>query len=182
MTVSKEQIAGVTCYVATPTIDNAKDKVILLPDAFGVKTPQQLLADDFVTNGFKVVTIDYPDRSFKLKNKSLDFWGRLAATAKVTSPSLDKVIAALKEEGATKFGATGRHTFDLAFDNIIQCAVVSHLSLLNLPDDLEVTHIILVALSLHTWVTVLGDLSNPLVKTGNEGSSLARGTIQSQIQ
>jgi len=66
-----------------------------------------------------------------------------------------------------------RHTLDLAFDNIIQCAVVSHLSLLNLPDDLEVTHIILVALSLHTWVTVLGDLSNPLVKTGNEGSSLA---------
>lgn len=39
-------------------------------------------------------------------------------------PSLDKVIAALKEEGVTKFGATGycfggRYTFDLAFDNII---------------------------------------------------------------
>lgn len=39
----------------------------------------------------------------------------------------------------------GRYTFDLAFDNIIQCAVVSHPSLLNLPEDLEVTHIILIA-------------------------------------
>ncbi|KAG1878704.1 hypothetical protein C8R48DRAFT_768260 [Suillus tomentosus] len=100
-------IAGVTCYVATPTVDYAKDKVILLlPDGFGVKTPQQLLADDVVRNGFKAL---------KLKNKSLDFWGRLAATAKVTRPSLDKVIAAFKEEGVTKFGTTShcfgcRHT------------------------------------------------------------------------
>jgi dienelactone hydrolase len=62
-----------------------------------------------------------------------------------TRPSLDKVIAVLKEESVTKFGATaycfgGRYTFDLAFDNVIQCIVVSHPSLFTVPDDLKVTH------------------------------------------
>ncbi|KAG1898558.1 uncharacterized protein F5891DRAFT_1190631 [Suillus fuscotomentosus] len=142
MTVSKEHIAGVTCYV---TIDYAKDKVILLPDAFGVKTPQQLLADDLSETASRFAqTID----------KSLDFWGWLAATAKVTRPSLDKVIVALKGRCYQVWGhgssfstqslfpldlmcTAGRHTLNLAFNNITQCAVVSHLSLLNLPDDLE---------------------------------------------
>jgi hypothetical protein len=33
-----ETIDGVACYVATPTVDYAKDKVILfLPDAFGIE-------------------------------------------------------------------------------------------------------------------------------------------------
>ncbi|KAG2089647.1 hypothetical protein BD769DRAFT_1679877 [Suillus cothurnatus] len=59
-----------------------------------------------------------------------------------TRPSLDKVIAILKEESVTKFGATGYcfsgcYTFDLAFNNIIQCIVVSHPSLFMDPDDLK---------------------------------------------
>ncbi|KAG2089660.1 hypothetical protein BD769DRAFT_1679889 [Suillus cothurnatus] len=50
-----------------------------------------------------------------------------------TRPSLDKVIAVLKEESVTK----SLH-FDLAFDNVIQCIVVSHPSLFTVPDDLKV--------------------------------------------
>jgi len=67
-----ETIAGVPCYVATPTIDYPKDKVVLfLPDVFGIELinaqvrsiphhptlllkSRQLLADDFAQNGFKV--------------------------------------------------------------------------------------------------------------------------------
>ncbi|KAG1793106.1 uncharacterized protein HD556DRAFT_1308831 [Suillus plorans] len=232
-------IAGVTCYVATPTVDYAKDKVILLlPDGFGMTINAQgykphnsssLMTLSETASRFAqtiVVAIDYfngdgipGDRLFKVKDnlKSLDFWGWQAATVKATRPSLDKVIAALKEEGVTKFGATGhcfgcRHTFDLAFDNIIQCTVVSHISLLNLPDDLETyfsrsaapllidscEHDRLFCAEAQTKAdaifgdgkfapgyrsecfprcthgfTVLGDLSNPLVKAGKQGSSLA---------
>ena len=60
-----------------------------------------------------------------------------------TRPPLDKVINALKEQGISEFGATGyclggRYVFDLAFENIIKVAVVSHPSLLKIPADLEV--------------------------------------------
>jgi dienelactone hydrolase len=59
-----------------------------------------------------------------------------------TRPTLDKVIAALKQQGVTTFGATGycfggRYAFDLAFDGVIKAAVVSHPSLLEKPADLE---------------------------------------------
>ncbi|KAJ8585186.1 hypothetical protein M405DRAFT_844670 [Rhizopogon salebrosus TDB-379] len=59
-----------------------------------------------------------------------------------TRPPLDSVIAALKEQGVTRFGATGycfggRYTFDLAFEGIIQCSVVAHPSGLKIPEDLE---------------------------------------------
>ncbi|KAG2063790.1 alpha/beta-hydrolase [Suillus decipiens] len=144
-----EAIAGVNCYIATPTVDYPKDKVILfLPDVFGIELiNNQLLADDFAKNGFKVVAIDYlngdslaPDT---MNSPSFDFMGWLSKHgAEQTRPPLDKVIAALKAEGVTKFGATGycfggRYTFDLAFDNIIQCSVVAHPSLLKVPEDLE---------------------------------------------
>ncbi|KAG2040096.1 Alpha/Beta hydrolase protein [Suillus americanus] len=220
-----ETIDGVACYVATPAGDYAKDKVILLlPDAFGIELINaQLLADDFAKNGFKVVAIDYFNggglpADMTLNDKSFDLYGWLAAHgAEATRPPLDKVIAALKEEGVTKFGATGycfggRYTFDLAFDNVIQCAVVSHPSLLNIPADLETYFSKSVAPLLinscendrlfpveaqakadeifgdgkfapgyrreyfpgctHGFA-VRGDLSDPLVKAGKEGSFLA---------
>jgi dienelactone hydrolase len=52
------------------------------------------------------------------------------------------VIAGLKEQGVTTFGATGycigaRLVFDLAFEDRIKVAVVSHPSLLEVPGDLE---------------------------------------------
>ncbi|KAG2063789.1 alpha/beta-hydrolase [Suillus decipiens] len=140
---------GVACYVATPAIDYAKDKVILfLPDVFGIELINaQLLADSFAVNGFKVVAVDYFNGDSLpldvLNSTSFDLRAWFANHGnQQTRPPLDKVIAMLKEEGVTKFGATGycfggRYTFDLAFENIIQCSVVSHPSLLKIPDDLE---------------------------------------------
>ncbi|KAF8183685.1 dienelactone hydrolase endo-1,3,1,4-beta-D-glucanase [Pholiota molesta] len=145
-----ETIGGVYTYVATPTVDYPKDKAILfLTDVFG---PQfinaQLLADDFAANGFKVYAPDIlngdpvptsafdPGSDFDLGN-----WFPTHTQAH-TRPTIDKVVNALKAEGITTFGATGycfgaRYVFDLAFDNVIKVSVVSHPSLLKVPDDLE---------------------------------------------
>ncbi|KAJ7435159.1 hypothetical protein B0H11DRAFT_1756473, partial [Mycena galericulata] len=59
-----------------------------------------------------------------------------------TRPLLDNVVAALKADAATTFGAVGycfggRYIFDLAFDNVIVAAATSHPSLLQIPADLE---------------------------------------------
>ncbi|KAG2362170.1 Alpha/Beta hydrolase protein [Suillus spraguei] len=220
-----ETIAGVACYVATPTVDYHKDKVILfLPDVFGIELINaQLLADDFAKNGFKVVAIDYFNgdglpADKVLNDKLFDFRGWLAAhCAEVTRPPVDKVIAALKEEGVTKFAVAGycfggRYAFDLAFDNIIQCAVVSHPRQLKIPEDFETyfsksTAPLLINsceidrlftaeaqakadeilgdgkfapgyrrehfLGCRHGFAIRGDLSDPLVKAGKEGSFLA---------
>ncbi|KAJ7039223.1 hypothetical protein C8F04DRAFT_321879 [Mycena alexandri] len=55
-----EHIRGARCYVATPTVDYPRDKVVLfLTDAFGLSLPNnQLLADDFARNGFKTIIPD----------------------------------------------------------------------------------------------------------------------------
>lgn len=58
-------------------------------------------------------------------------------------PPIDEVVDALKKEGVTIFAATGycfgaRYVFNLAFDNVIQVAAISHPSFLKVPDDLEV--------------------------------------------
>ncbi|KAF7298817.1 Dienelactone hydrolase endo-1,3,1,4-beta-D-glucanase [Mycena indigotica] len=60
----------------------------------------------------------------------------------VTRPIIDKVVKALKEEGITKFAAPGycfgaRYVVDLAFENIVHVAAISHPSLLAIPDDLH---------------------------------------------
>ncbi|PBK99072.1 dienelactone hydrolase endo-1,3,1,4-beta-D-glucanase [Armillaria gallica] len=145
-----EQIGGVECYVATPTVKYPTDKVVLfLPDIFGIiLSNAQLLADDFSRNGFKTIIPDYlngdavpadamgPGKSFDLST-----WF-VTHTPAHTRPPLDKVIAALKESGVTDFGATGycfgaRYVFDLAFDGVLKAAVISHPSLLKFPDDFE---------------------------------------------
>ncbi|KAG1860245.1 hypothetical protein DFJ58DRAFT_274037 [Suillus subalutaceus] len=222
-----ETIDGVACYVATPTVDYAKDKVILLlPDAFGIELINaQLLADDFAKNGFKVVAIDYlngdcvpADKSQTLNVKSFDFYGWLAAIAPrslalhSTRSSLRSKRKALPSLEPRVTASAVVTTFDLAFDNVIQCAVVSHPSLLNIPADLE-TYFSKSAAPLlinscendimfsaevqakadeifgdgkfapgyrreyfpgctHGFA-VRGDLSDPLVKAGKEGSFLA---------
>ncbi|KAG1758177.1 hypothetical protein EDD22DRAFT_981511 [Suillus occidentalis] len=112
-----ETTDSAACYVATTTVEYAEDKVI------------QLLPDAFDTNCIPVVAIDYfngeglpADRAL---NVTFNFRGWHAKQgAEVTRPSLDKLIAALKEEGVTKFGATGYcfgglYTVNLAFENII---------------------------------------------------------------
>ncbi|KAF9485529.1 dienelactone hydrolase endo-1,3,1,4-beta-D-glucanase [Pholiota conissans] len=145
-----ETIGGVETYVATPTVDYPKDKAILfLPDVFGPQLINaQLLADDFAANGFKTYIPDYlngdpipPDALNPGSNYDIMKWFP-THTQEFTRPTLDKVINALKAEGITTFGATGycfggRYVFDLAFENIIKVGVVSHPSLLKVPDDLE---------------------------------------------
>lgn len=58
-------------------------------------------------------------------------------------PVLDKVVPALQKSGITKLAALGycygaRPAFDLAFVNTVSVVVVSHPSLLKVPDDIEV--------------------------------------------
>jgi len=149
-----EEIGGVKSYVATPTVDYPKDKVVLLlTDVFGPQlVNSQLLADDFARNGFKTIAPDYlngdpipadallqhpdPARQFDIGK-----WFVNHGDDK-TRPTLDKVLAALKGEGVVAFGATGycfggRYVFNLAFENIIKVGATSHPSLLQVPADLE---------------------------------------------
>jgi len=144
------KIGGVECYVATPTADYPKHKVVLfLPDAFGhVFVNAQLLADGFASNGFKVVIPDYlngdPIPVDALSgNTGFDLQAWLKTHGQSDArPPLDKVVAGLREQGVTDLGATGyclggRYVFDLAFDNVIKAAVVAHPSFLQIPSDLE---------------------------------------------
>ncbi|RDB15818.1 Protein AIM2 [Hypsizygus marmoreus] len=145
-----EKINGVETYIATPTVEYPKDKVLLfLPDVFGPQLPNaQLLADDYARNGFKTIVIDYfegdpiPPEALN-PGSNFDFMAWLPHhSAAQVRPLIDKVIAALKEEGVTTFAAVGycfggRYVFDLGFDNVIKVAATSHPSLLKIPDDLE---------------------------------------------
>ncbi|KAH7908202.1 dienelactone hydrolase [Hygrophoropsis aurantiaca] len=144
-----ETIGGVKCYVGTPAVDYPKDKVVLfLPDVFGIElVNNKLLVDDFARNGFKTIAPDYlhgdaiPADAMSSGNFDIMAWFP-NHTQEKTRPTLDKLIAALKEQGVTAFGATGycfggRYVFDLAFDNVISVSVVAHPSLLKVPGDLE---------------------------------------------
>jgi dienelactone hydrolase len=58
-------------------------------------------------------------------------------------PPIDRVVAALKAEGVTKFGATGYcmggyYVVQLALDNVICAGSAHHPSFLDVPGDLEV--------------------------------------------
>ncbi|KIM77956.1 hypothetical protein PILCRDRAFT_76110, partial [Piloderma croceum F 1598] len=151
-----EKIDDVDCYIATPTGDYAKDKVVLfLTDAFGPGlVNNQLLADGFANNGFKTVVPDYffgdsvPPHvmsgavSARLgPGFNVQEWLGRQDFVKIRE-ALDKIITVLKAEGVTRFGATGycfggRLVFDLAFENIINVSVVAHPSRLTVPDDLD---------------------------------------------
>ncbi|KAG9218647.1 hypothetical protein PLEOSDRAFT_1076398 [Pleurotus ostreatus PC15] len=145
-----ENIGGIECYTATPAGDFPKDKVLLfLPDAFGISLiNSRLLVDDFARNGFKTVAPDIfngdpvPEDYLDSKRQfSLADWFKTHAPEH-TRPTIDKVVTALKEQGVKHFAATGycfggRYCFDLAFDNVVDAVVVSHPSLLKIPEDLE---------------------------------------------
>ncbi|KAJ7663906.1 Alpha/Beta hydrolase protein [Mycena polygramma] len=127
-----EKIGGTESYVATPTVDYPKDKVVLyLSDAMGVTlVNNQLLADSFAANGFK------RDPQF-----DIPAWVARHGPGE-TRPIINAVIKALQEEGVKHFAAVGycfggRYVFDLAFDNIISVSAVAHPSLLQAPADLE---------------------------------------------
>ncbi|KAG5721839.1 Protein AIM2, partial [Termitomyces sp. T112] len=145
-----EQIGGVNSYIATPTIEYPKDKVVLLlTDVFGPQLiNSQLLADSFAKNGFMTIVPDYlindpipPDALNPGSTFDLGTWLQ-KHPAEITRPALNKVIAALKQRGIVRFAATGycfggRYVFDLAIDGLIQVAATSHPSLLKIPEDLE---------------------------------------------
>jgi len=143
-----EVINGIKTYVATPKADYPKDKAIIyLPDVFGLELPNnRLLVDDFARNGFKVYSPDLfeddPIPADALSTGKFDFPTWLGKHgAEHAGKRARKVIEGLKGQGITVYGGTGycygaRLVFDLAFDNVIQVAVVAHPSLLK-PEDLD---------------------------------------------
>ncbi|KAI0653150.1 alpha/beta-hydrolase [Cubamyces menziesii] len=143
------KIGGVESYVATPSGDYPKDKVVLfLSDVFGIKLQNNLLlADDYARNGFKVVLPDLfegdalPEDA--LNSGTFDFatWLGKHNAERVAGITRD-VISALKAEGVTSFAAIGfcfgaRPAFDLAVANELAAVAVAHPSLLQIPADLE---------------------------------------------
>ncbi|KAJ6457446.1 dienelactone hydrolase [Mycena vitilis] len=129
-----ETIGGIQSYVATPTGDFPKEKVILfLTDVFGLSLENnKLLADDFAQNGFKTIMPDLfhgdtvPIDAFDKPQKSdikpaeskpafnLPKWllpdretGYKGHTEEFTRPIIDAVLEALKAEGVKRFAAVG---------------------------------------------------------------------------
>nr|GAT50045.1 dienelactone hydrolase endo-1,3,1,4-beta-D-glucanase [Mycena chlorophos] len=142
-----QHIGGIESYVATPKEPYNKEKVLVfLTDIFGLALPNnRLLADDFARNGFKTVVPDLfegdPIPVSPPEGWSRDAWAPKHTPAQVR-PIVDKVIAALKAEGYTKFAGAGfcfgaRYVFDLAFENTLNVSIVSHPSRLVVPDDLH---------------------------------------------
>lgn len=144
-----EFIGDVRCYVGTPSGEYNEEKAVLFfPDVFGIDLiNSQLLVDDFARNGFKTIAIDYlngdpfPDDASSSGNHDLPAWLAKHGSDQ-TRPNIDKVVAALKEQGVKEFGSTSycfgaRYGFDLAFENITKVTVASHPSLLKIPEDLE---------------------------------------------
>lgn len=146
-----ETIGNVACYVSTPKGDYPKDKVILfLTDVFGIQLiNNRLLTDDFANNGFKTVCIDLfggepiPENAIAGGMPEFDKEGWMKKNDPAANLHLaEKVIAALKTEGVTKFGTTGycygaRHVFDLAFAGLTDVSVVAHPSRIVVPTDLQ---------------------------------------------
>ncbi|PSR78069.1 hypothetical protein PHLCEN_2v7586 [Hermanssonia centrifuga] len=142
-----EQIAGVACYVATPTGDYAKGKVVLyLSDIFGLRLiNSRLLADGFARNGYKTIMPDIlnGDAIKDLNDPSLDIMEWLSRHGPETwTGSVDNVVASLKAEGVTRIATTGYcfgapPAFYLACKNESVATVVSHPSHLKCPEDFE---------------------------------------------
>ncbi|PIL25176.1 hypothetical protein GSI_13065 [Ganoderma sinense ZZ0214-1] len=142
-------IAGIETYVATPTGEYPKDKVVLfLCDAFGLKLENnKLLADDFARNGFKVVMPDLfdndpaPTDAFNpgVNFNIMEWFGKHPFTR--GNEIVRAVIDALKADGVTKFGSLGycyggRLCFDLAFTGDVHVVATAHPSGLQAPADL----------------------------------------------
>ncbi|KAH8105261.1 alpha/beta-hydrolase [Cristinia sonorae] len=144
-----ENIGGIECYVATPTVEYPKNKAVLfLTDVYGPNLINtQLLADDYAKNGFKTIVPDLFDGDAiplgALQTKDFDAQGWFARHSVATArPIVDKVLAALKEAGVTTIATSGycygaRLCFDLAFEGISVATALAHPSFLQVPEDFE---------------------------------------------
>ncbi|EIM82003.1 dienelactone hydrolase [Stereum hirsutum FP-91666 SS1] len=133
-----ETFDGIKTYIATPTSDYPKDKAIFfISDVFG-----HALNNNF--NGFKTYMPDLfngDPAPLNLGEPGV-VWDRATWGPRhlpEMRSRLDKVVKAMKEQGLTKFGAVGycfgaRYVFDYAFEKIIDVAVVTHPSRLEIPD------------------------------------------------
>jgi len=144
-----EKINGVETYITLPEGQYKKDTAILfLCDIWGMRFPNsQLLADDYARNGYATYIPDYlnddpiTEAMFNPATGPSQEWAD-RHKAEHTRPPLDAVIKGLKEHGITTFGAAGyclggRYAFDLAFDHVINVAVIAHPAQLKAPADLE---------------------------------------------
>ncbi|KZW03100.1 alpha/beta-hydrolase [Exidia glandulosa HHB12029] len=145
-----QTVGGVETYLALPANeDYPKDKAIIFcADLFGIKfVNNQVQCDDFARAlGIAVYAPDYlhddavtdaifGDPSWDIARDWLP-----RHTAAQTRPPLDALIASLKAQGVSKFGATGycfggRYALDLAQNNAVHVAIISHPSLLKVPED-----------------------------------------------
>ncbi|VDB98763.1 unnamed protein product [Peniophora sp. CBMAI 1063] len=159
-----QEITGVKCYIATPSGEYDKSKVVVyLTDAFGIELVNNLLlADDFARNGWKVVVPDLfegepmpadlldnvkpTDINVNLvalgKERDWDFLAWVAEHGPAQNvPRVKAVIEALKADGITRVATTGycfggRVAFSLAHDGIPDVTATSHPSALQ-AEDLE---------------------------------------------
>ncbi|KAL0571978.1 hypothetical protein V5O48_009980 [Marasmius crinis-equi] len=145
---SIEKIAGVDTYVTLPQgVAQPKDEaILLLTDIFGLPlVNNKLLADDFARAGYAVFAPDYlngdaapaDDPNFNL-TEWLPTHG-----VDATLPPTRAVLGALREKGFSKVGVTGYcfgglYTTLLSQTNEVEVAVMSHPSLLTIPDDIDV--------------------------------------------
>ncbi|KAI0073690.1 alpha/beta-hydrolase [Panus rudis PR-1116 ss-1] len=149
-----EEIGGVRCYVAVPEVEYPKDNVVLFfSDLYGIDfINNQLLADDFARNGFKVIAPDYlhgdPGPATALDPGStfdVNGWFAKHDVDTTVMPLVDKIIVALRDESehaVKRIGVTGycfgaRPAFNYALKNEVDVVVVSHPSLLKVPEDFE---------------------------------------------
>ncbi|KAK1221904.1 hypothetical protein PQX77_015284 [Marasmius sp. AFHP31] len=141
------KIAGVDTYVSLPQGGQKceTEAIVLLTDVFGLPlVNSKLLADEFASKGYAVFAPDYlngdpapvDDPDFNLTE-----WLTRHGPEQ-TLPPTRAVLGALREKGVKKIGVTGYcfgglYTTLLSQTNEVEVAVMSHPSLLTLPDDIE---------------------------------------------
>jgi len=137
-----EEIGGVKNYVALPSGDYPKDKaLVILTDVFGLALKNTLLvADSFAKAGFPTYIPDIlnGDPITPEKMGDIGTWFGSHGPAQ-TQPNIDKTVAGLKAQGVKDLAFTGYcfgalYTVEAAIKNTIKVGVVSHPSLLQVPD------------------------------------------------
>ncbi|KAF8592232.1 dienelactone hydrolase [Ramaria rubella] len=192
-----KKIGGVDVYVATPTREYPKEKALLfLPGDVGFHVAQEWYFIDCATDGMgvpldnsQVYIIDLFDGDpiplaifeDKASRASFDIEGWIQRHDElVTRPILDSVIAALKERGIREFAAIGycfggKYVVNLAQDNVIKVGAVSHPPCVTADKLLGDGKYTPGYKRVH-WegcthgFAVRGDMADPKVKAGKEGS------------